>query len=110
MIDVLFDMGTSDPDVVFTLCFLTSHPEVNLRAVTITPGSDDQVGLVKRVLEITGKKDVPVGANRYAKSCGSAFHNKSLHWGPAGPVSNAAPLIATPIQTFPRLVILTGAP
>ena len=36
-IDVVFDMETGDPDDFFTLCLLTAHPKVNLRAVTVTP-------------------------------------------------------------------------
>jgi inosine-uridine nucleoside N-ribohydrolase len=31
-------METNDPDDFLTLCILSTHPKVNLRAVTITPG------------------------------------------------------------------------
>jgi inosine-uridine nucleoside N-ribohydrolase len=110
MINVLFDMETADPDDVFTLCFLTSHPDINLCAVTITPGSHDQVGLVKRVLEITGKKDVPVGSNGYWKSCVSAFHSKYLEWQACEADADAACLILSTARNFKDLVLLTGAP
>ena len=36
MIDISFDMETSDPDDVFTLCLLAHHPRVNLVSVTVT--------------------------------------------------------------------------
>lgn len=40
--DIIFDMETQDPDDMFALCFLGSHPAVKLRAVTVTPGSKAQ--------------------------------------------------------------------
>jgi inosine-uridine nucleoside N-ribohydrolase len=75
MIDIAFDMETSDPDDVLTLCMLSHHPQVNLRAVTITPGSRHQVGLVKHILKLLNK-DIPVGAKNinHPKECVSAFH------------------------------------
>ena len=44
----VFDMETSDPDDFITLVFLLGHPEVDLRAVTITPGTREQVGVVRQ--------------------------------------------------------------
>lgn len=44
--DVVFDMETGDPDDLFTLFLLCDHPKVNLRAVSITPGTFDQYSLV----------------------------------------------------------------
>lgn len=75
MIDVAFDMETSDPDDVFTLCMLAHHPQVNLKGVTVTPGSRHQVGLVKHILKLLNK-DIPVGAKNidHPKECVSAFH------------------------------------
>lgn len=75
MIDMVFDMETADPDDVFTLCMLSHHPKVNLRAVTVTPGSRHQIGLVKHVLKLLGK-NIPVGSKNinHPKECVSAFH------------------------------------
>ena len=75
MIDVAFDMETSDPDDVFTLCILAHHPKVNLKCITITPGSRHQVGLVKHILKLLNK-DIPVGSKNinHPKECVSGFH------------------------------------
>jgi pyrimidine-specific ribonucleoside hydrolase len=58
----LFDMETSDPDDVFALALLSTHPRSNLVAVTVHPGGKDQIGLVKHILNILGKSKIPVGA------------------------------------------------
>ncbi len=110
MINVIFDMETSDPDDVFTLCFLTSHPAINLCAVTITPGSFEQVGLVKAVLKYTGKEHVPIGADGHHKSCVSSFHDKLISFSPEEPKIQAAELIAHTLLTCPDTVLLTGGP
>lgn len=44
----VLDMETSDPDDFITLLMLLGHPLVDLRAVTVTPGTREQVGLVRR--------------------------------------------------------------
>jgi len=61
MLDVVWDMETGDPDDFLTLLLLLGHPEVNLKAVTITPGTPDQVGVVRQALRWFGR-DIPVGA------------------------------------------------
>lgn len=60
-INFIFDMESSDPDDVFALALLATHPRSNLCGVTIHPGGKDQVGLVKHILNILGKSNVPVG-------------------------------------------------
>lgn len=55
-------METGDPDDFLTLLLLLDHPRVELRAVTITPGTADQVGLVRAALGWLGREDVAVGA------------------------------------------------
>ena len=59
--DVLFDMETRDPDDALTLCLLATHPASALRAVTVTPGSRAQVGLVRHLLSRAGRGDVRGG-------------------------------------------------
>ena len=60
-IEVVWDMETGDPDDCLTLALLCGHPSVRLRAVTVTPGSAAQVGVVRAVLARLGV-NVPVGA------------------------------------------------
>jgi inosine-uridine nucleoside N-ribohydrolase len=62
MIDVVWDMETGDPDDFLTLLLLLGYPQVNLKAVAVTPGTPDQVGVVRRALEWFGR-DIPVGAH-----------------------------------------------
>lgn len=82
MINILLNMETADPDDALTLCLLASHPKVNLVGITITPGSHQQVAIVKDILFLLGKeKDIPVGVRSpdHPKSCVSEFHNKWLN-------------------------------
>jgi len=64
----LFDMNTGDPDDILTLLFLCSHPAVDLRAVTITPGSEEQVALVRWILQEMGMTGVRLGAQEWPKN------------------------------------------
>ncbi|MEQ8970110.1 MAG: nucleoside hydrolase [Coleofasciculus sp. C1-SOL-03] len=77
MIDVVWDMETSDPDDFLTLLFLMGHPNVNLKAVTVTPGSPDQIGLVRYALKWFDL-NIPVGAYNieHEKQCVSGWHYK----------------------------------
>src|SRR5262249_26718693 len=90
MIDVVWDMETQDPDDFLTLLLLLGHPQVNLKAVTITPGSAHQVGLVRRALGWFGK-DLPVGANNldHPKPCVSSWHYRA--YGEVPPSREAEP-------------------
>lgn len=105
-------METSDPDDAITLCWLLSRPEINLRAVTVTPGSHAQVGLVKHIIKMFDK-EILVGAEKPAhpKDCVSEFHYTWLGKieggygnGPGGDV------IAAALQQWPDSIILTGGP
>ncbi len=64
MIEVVLDIETADPDDFFCLLFLAGHPRVHLKAVTITPGGADQVGLIRWGLNAIGKKDIPIGVGK----------------------------------------------
>lgn len=72
----LFDMESNDPDDFLTLVLLLGHPEVDLRSVTITPGTREQVGLVRQVLTMFDRSDVRVGAADldYKGDCISVWH------------------------------------
>lgn len=86
-IKVIYDMETNDPDDAFTLCLLASHPRIDLKAITITPGSPYQVGIVKHILKKL-ENDIPVGVYKpdYHKNCVSYFHYKWL--GEIGPAKH----------------------
>lgn len=109
-----FDMETQDPDDVMTLAILATHPRADLVSVTIMPGTQDQVGLVRHVLRLLNVKPdlaiggiLPVEARRRASRPG--FHEKWLgKWGPAEP-SYAAREILWSAGSF-GATLLTGAP
>ncbi|CAF2216823.1 unnamed protein product [Rotaria magnacalcarata] len=42
-LQVVFDMETGDPDDFITFLFLLGHPRVHLKAVTVVPGTPDQI-------------------------------------------------------------------
>lgn len=110
--DVAFDMETSDPDDVFTLAFLSTHPAVTLRAVTVTPGSHAQIGVVRHVLAACGASDIPIGARKpdHAKPCVSEFHYTWLGDVPPADADDlGANVLARTIDAFPELVLVTGA-
>ncbi|WP_212823100.1 nucleoside hydrolase [Catellatospora sp. TT07R-123] len=91
MLDVVWDMETGDPDDFLTLLLLAGHPEVNLRAVTVTPGSPAQIGVVRHGLALLGRTDVRIGAYNLAhpKACVSPWHYRVL--GEVAPSSDAEP-------------------
>lgn len=111
MIDVIFDMETSDPDDALTLCLLLDHPKVNLRAVTITPGSQEQIAVVKKIISLFDK-EIPVGAGNqdYPKQCVSEFHYKWLGKLGRAEAAPADKLIFDTVAKYPNLTVITGGP
>lgn len=77
---LILEMETSDPDDFLTLCWLADHPDVDLRAVVVTPGTVAQCRLVRWGLDKCGKTDVPIGAFDIGrdKECVSAWHYKTF--------------------------------
>ncbi|GAB2863296.1 pyrimidine-specific ribonucleoside hydrolase RihA [Actinocorallia aurea] len=111
--DVLLDIETQDPDDVLALCLLAGHPRAELRAVTVTPGSADQIGLVRRVLALLGRPDVPVGGAdpENGREYVSGFHRRWLgSWRPADPDGPAVTVLADVLRARPRAVLVTGGP
>ena len=92
-IELVWDMETGDPDDFLTLLWLADHPRVNLRAVTVTPGSRAQIGVVRWGLRALGRGDVPVGAYNldHPKDSVSAWHYASF--GDIPPSDEARPLV-----------------
>lgn len=117
--NILFNCETADPDDMLTLCMLSHHPQVNLVGITICPGSNEQVQVIKDVLCILDRLDVPVGVRTpdYPKKCVSEFHYKWLK----GKQNKVLPLmgwrhnglgedlIAQTLQQYSDLKIVSGA-
>lgn len=76
MLNVIFDMESNDPDDFLTLLLLAGHPQVNLKAVTVFPGSADQIGLVRHALHEWFQRYIPIGAGNldHPKPCVSEWH------------------------------------
>lgn len=105
----VWDMETSDPDDFMTLLLLLGHPRVDLRAVTITPGTPEQVGLVRWALHALGR-DIPVGARDldHGKQCVSAWHYKA--YGEIAASRDAEPAAELLLRVLDRdTTLVTGA-
>ena len=63
MVNIVWDMETNDPDDFMTLLLLAGHPQVNLKAVTVLPGSPEQIGFVRYALREWFSLDIPVGSH-----------------------------------------------
>ncbi|MFN3199784.1 MAG: nucleoside hydrolase [Bradymonadia bacterium] len=112
----VFDMETGDPDDFLTLALLAGHPEVDLRGVTITPGTPHQVGLVRWFLDHVDLGHLPVGAfdidhmsrrsGQYEK-CVSAWHYRTF--GEISPSHDAETGSAVLESVGPNVDLVTGA-
>lgn len=112
MIDIVLDMETGDPDDALSLCILATHPSVSLKAVTVSPGGRDQVGLIKHILRMVGKPEIPVGAGTPKKpdaSFVSGFHHRWLGKITPEPPDGSAVEILTGAN-FRNAALLTGGP
>jgi pyrimidine-specific ribonucleoside hydrolase len=108
-----FDMETSDPDDIFALALLCTHPRTELVGVTIHPGGMDQVGVVRHVLDCLGKPEVPIGVSDRRlteKSRVSSFHYDWLGAiGPQVPEWTAYDLIQSTVRAHKDCHLVTGA-
>ena len=111
MIDIIWDMETGDPDDVLNLCLMSTHPRVNLVAVTVNPGSDEQIGIVKEILWMVDKPNIPVGSRApgYEKSCVSSWYTKWLGPQSAKPDGEGCDIMYEAFQKYPDAILLTGA-
>src|SRR5690349_3302003 len=110
-IPVVWDMETNDPDDFLTLLLLLDHLAVELKAVTVMPGSKQQIGLVRRALEWFGRTDVRVGAFNidHPKPCVSPWHFSAYGEPPAS--SDAIPAGELLLEMLnPETTLITGAP
>lgn len=110
MLNLIWDMETGDPDDLFTLFLLLNHPDVNLKAVTVTPGTPDQIGLVRWALH-QFDRDLPVGAHHldHPKQCVSDWYYDT--YGNIPPSREAVPAAALLLALADdQTTLLTGAP
>jgi pyrimidine-specific ribonucleoside hydrolase len=109
---IVFDMETRDPDDILTLCLLATHPDAELAAVCVNPGTPAQVGVVRAVLGRAGCT-VPIGA-RNPTSTSSAVSDFHFDWlgstVAASADAVAHELIAATLRDRPDAVMVTGAP
>ena len=113
MIEVIFDTETRDPDDFFALCFLSSHPEVVLRALTVNPGTREQIGMIRHVLAKLDLAGLPIGARDpdMQKDALSGFLRELF-----GDVAPAAPddlghvVLSDALRRHAQATVLTGAP
>lgn len=113
MKNVIFDMETQDPDDFLTLCWLTANPEVNLVGVTITPGTQEQVGFVREILYQCNVSSLVIGSFDSAREsgCVSAFHYNVIP-GPKFGIADGsgADVIHDCLIKYPNATLLTGGP
>jgi inosine-uridine nucleoside N-ribohydrolase len=106
-------METNDPDDMFALFLLGSHPDVQLVAITVNPGTREQIGVVRYILAKLGREEVPIGARNSdsPKDAVSAFHYEFLgDIRPEEPDMVACELLAEYLTKYPEALLITGAP
>lgn len=111
MIDIIFDMETDDPDDFITLLLLLGHPQVNLKAVTVFPGSPQQIGFVHRAINTWFECDIPIGAHnlKTPKPRVSEWHYQA--YGQTEPSTDAQSAGQLLLDTCTEdTVLLMGAP
>lgn len=119
---IIFEMETSDPDDFMTLLWLADHPEVELLAVLVTPGSADQCQLVRWGLDHCGRVDTPIGAlhgpSWWASADGqklrvSGFHYRVYGEGirahATGEVASGPALLAELLRAHADVTVLVGS-
>jgi inosine-uridine nucleoside N-ribohydrolase len=112
VLDVVWDMETGDPDDFLTLLLLLGHPRVSLRGVTITPGTPEQVGVVRHALALFDRA-IPVGAfdidHTARGSCVSAWHYKAYGEMPPSRDAVHGPTLLREL-CGPTTTLVTGGP
>ena len=102
---ILLDTETGDPDDILVIAYLADK---GLSAVTMNPGTDEQVGLVKSALRELGL-NIPVGGNDIDKNCVSAFYRKIYDYKPEKPNGSCQEIIADQVNQGAK-VLTCGLP
>ncbi len=79
-IPIVMELETGDPDDILAFLFILEHPRAYLKAIVMSPGSPDQIGLIKHLLTKYHHPDVPVGAFNldHPKLTVSEWHYKTF--------------------------------
>lgn len=107
-----FDMETADPDDSMTLVMLATHPKVHLASVSVHPGGKDQIGFVRRVLQILDREDVRIGSGipKNSASRVSGFYRDWIgKFEDSEADDTAAKIMTETLHQFPDCTLLTGA-
>ncbi|MHA1371320.1 MAG: hypothetical protein ACTSRA_16580 [Promethearchaeota archaeon] len=113
MIDVIYDMDTGDPDDSIALLILLSHKKVKVRAVTLYPGSKDQIGFVKHILNQVDKPEIPVGSYDINNTKSNVSEGLIKMYGNFTPKDADAPghkLFSEFYKRFPKGISINTAP
>ena len=112
MKNVIFDMETQDPDDFLTLCWLASHPKINLVGVTVTPGTQEQIGIVVQIFQKLGKEKPLIGGYDPLRieGCVSEFHYNLFVKKQSSPDDIGARILKLCLVEYPDATLLTGGP
>lgn len=114
---ICFDMETGDPDDVLTLLLLIAHPRADLKCVTITPGTVQQVAVVRGILQQCGVLEaVVVGARDWPQNADKDMTLQGVFYTslPRLPPSQGGPPVLTAVEALRRcsgseVTLVTGA-
>lgn len=111
--NVIFDMETQDPDDFLTLCWLAANPRVHLVGVTVTPGTQEQIALVKETLYQCKVPSLSIGSFDMSREdgCVSTFHYSVMPGPRKAPATDTgANVIRECLREYPNATLLTGGP
>jgi pyrimidine-specific ribonucleoside hydrolase len=79
-IPIVMELETGDPDDILAFLFILEHPRALLKAIVMSPGSPDQIGLIRHLLTKYHHPDVPIGAFNldHPKPTVSEWHYKTF--------------------------------
>lgn len=111
--NVIFDMETQDPDDFLTLCWLTANPRIHLVGVTVTPGTQEQIALIRETLYQCNVPSLSIGSFDMTREdgCVSAFHYSVMPGPRKVPATDTgANVIRECLRQYPDATLLTGGP
>ena len=79
-IPIVMELETGDLDDILAFLLILEHPRALLKAIVMSPGSPDQIGLIKHLLTKYHHPDVPIGAFNldHPKPTVSEWHYKTF--------------------------------